>query len=184
MTKDFQHPGEGAWLPAEVFDQLTREYNETWTRLAEGNWESNAYAFANLQNRGMLLKFFLEQAFGDGIPRDSSATLIERDSGGLDHFRQCFVAAATADQVDWIVWGLSFATLRFHLFPISESHPLNPSCVSPIMVGCMRTQLVSVFEGGRFEAAETQFANLDWNVIENRIACLEKPLDVFDIPID
>ena len=184
MTKDFQHPGDGAWLPAEVFDQLTREYNETWTRLAEGNWESNTYALAKLQNRGMLLKFFLEQAFGDGIPRDSSATLIERDSGGLDHFRQSFVAAATTNQVDWIVWGLNLETLRFHLVPISESHPLNPSSVSPIMVGCMRTQLVSVFEGGRCEAAETQFANLDWNVIENRIACLEKPLEVFDIPID
>ncbi len=180
--KAFQLPSN-AWLTESAFSQLNDEYRENWSRVDSWNLGVDPGSFSESQNQTMLLKFFLEQAFGDGNASGRALSLIERDSGGLAAFRQVWSSEAEKESIDWVVWGLSFADFRFHLFSFGRGIDA-PFCVSPMLCSCFRRDIVELSGMSRGDFAERQWEKLDWTIVEQRIACLEKPLDVFDDAVD
>lgn len=180
--REFQYESKLRWLPAQVFDSLVAEHHEIWAALEKG--EADPIRFTRLQNEGMLLKFFLEQAQGDGNCADRSLQLVCRDHKGIEDYRREFLGIASKPEVEWITWGLSFASFRFHFLPVAPTSSLAPFCTSPMMVCCLKTDVIAKSGVSRAEFAQGQFGNIDWRVVESRIACLEKPLDVFVEPLD
>jgi hypothetical protein len=171
-------PPEGAWLDAKVSTRLIDEYEAVWARIEQADsMHTEPGVYQNDQNQGMYLKLFLEQAFGDGAPEERARKLIERDFGSLDGLRARFLELAQDPTVDWIVWGLSFASFAFHLFPVGRSVPF---CVSPMFCACMRPDVVRAAGTSRLGFAEAQWRHVDWRVVEARLTCLDEPLDVFD----
>lgn len=183
--KSFQYPQTDSWLPRPVFETYVRRYEDAWTRMdspAEG--ESGAWAFTRAQNELMLTKFFLEQAFGEGAPGALASKLLERDAGSYAKFVQQLRSVAASPRAQWIVWSLSFATFRFHIFPVGDSMVECPFCVSPMLCICMSDELVKLLDRPRGQILEDQLQAIDWDVVENRLACLTKPLDLFEEQAD
>jgi superoxide dismutase len=181
--KTFHRP-EGAWLSEQAFSALQREYTELWNRI-EDLRATSPWNYPALQNQAMLLKFFLEQAFGSGDPpRGDTLRVLERDFGGIEGFAVLWHEAAARAGVDWLVLGLSFADFRFHLFPVGSGSPPIPFCVSPIFCACMRGDVVERSGLSRDGFARAQWEHLGWSAVEDRLVCLTLPLDVFDEPAD
>jgi hypothetical protein len=82
-------------------------------------------------------------------------------------------------RIDWIIWGLSYADFRFHLFPVGRALDALPFCVSPVLAACVRQSIVERSGLDRATFANRQLAAIDWTIVEKRIECLEKPLDLF-----
>jgi hypothetical protein len=175
----FTHRSQ-SWLLKPAFDQLSEEHCIAWQWLEDADSRHRPpHDFGSVQNEAMLLKLFLEQAFGDGHPTGYALRLIERDMGGIQSFQAQFVTLASDRRIEWIVWGLSFADFRFHLFPVSRELNTMPFCVSPMLSACVRQNIVDKSSLDRETFARRQFTSIDWSVVEKRIACLEKPLDLF-----
>jgi hypothetical protein len=139
--KSFCWP-EGCWLPVEVFDRLVDEHDKYWQTVEQSGLQSDAHVYMTAQNQAMLLKFFLEQAFGTGAPIGKTARIIQRDFESAEKFAQAWLSEAAKDGVDWLVFGLSFADFRFHLFPIGAAG--MPFCISPVLCTCLRTDVIAL----------------------------------------
>jgi len=173
--KSFRWP-ESSWLSVEVFDRLVGEHDKHWQTVERGVFQSDVHVYMTVQNQAMLLKFFLEQAFGTGGPIGETARVIQRDFESAEKFAEAWLSEAAKDGVDWLVFGLSFADFRFHLFPICTTG--MPFCISPVLCTCLRTDVIALSGLTRKQFAEVQWNHIDWLIVEQRIACLEKPLDV------
>jgi len=175
--KSFHRP-EHSWLPVEVFEQLSHEHDKHWQTVEQGGFTEEALTYMTAQNQAMLLKFFLEQAFGAGEPFGKTLRIIRRDFGSVEKFAEAWRTEAGKDGADWLVVGLSFADFRFHLFPIGVN--MMPFCISPMMCACLREEVIARSGLPRQTFIEVQWKHIDWLVVEQRIACLEKPLDVLE----
>lgn len=173
--KSFRWP-ESSWLPVEVFDRLVDEHDKHWQTVEQGVFQSDAHVYMTAQNQAMLFKFFLGQAFGTGGRIGKTARVIQRDFESAEKFAEAWLSEAAGDGVDWLVFGLSFADFRFHLFPIGATG--MPFCISPILCTCLRTDVIALSGLTRKQFAEVQWNHIDWLIVEQRIACLEKPLNV------
>jgi superoxide dismutase len=141
---------------------------------------ANVSDFLFAQNGWMLKKFFLQQAFGGGLPFGRTLKLIDREFGGVDEFHSRLWQVGSEPRVGWIAWCLSYATGRFHIFPVYDEVGGIPFCTSPMLVLCLADSLVADSGVSRAEFISAQIASIDYEVVERRIACLEKPLDVFE----
>lgn len=140
------------------------------------------WKFRDLQNETMLRYFHGEQ-FEDASPagvHGRSKRLIERDFGGLETFWSVLLSLAADQRADWVIWGLCFADFRFRLFPVGPGPGGVPFCVSPMLVVDLRVARAQ----GEMEAVSAFIRTLNWAVIENRVSCLEMPLDIFAPPKD
>jgi hypothetical protein len=184
--KAFSYPSHGTWLPRPAYEALASDCLRTWEQLELTDPAGgDGRLFQCNQNKGMLLKFFLEQTFGDGEPRGRALRLVERDAAGVRKLRSRLVDLISREGSQWIVWGLSFATFRFHVFEIGRDCSNGPFCISPMAVCCAADDLFAASGySARREFADKQVSHIDWEVIESRIACLEKPLDVFGSPLE
>lgn len=176
---DALHPP--SWLGHAMFGRLLMEARTCWEALDQATPLSAAEEFQRIQNQGMMLKFWFEQSCGDGIPAGRTKALLEREFVSLQTFRNRCHLILEASEPDWLAWCLSFATFRFHLFPIGSSAPF---CTSAMLVLCTRRDVAA--EAGFTPAAllDAQLDNMDWTAVERRIACLEKPLNVFEEAVD
>lgn len=177
--KTFTLP-DRAWLPSECFNHLVREHDEFWREVEEASRDRNVANYTTAQNQAMLLKFFLEQAFGKEPPFGKSLQIIERDFGSVEEFSAALLSEAGKDKVRWLVFGLSFADFRFHLFPIENSGSGIPFCVSPMMCMCLREDVIALSKMSRQKFAALQLDTIDWGIVEQRIKCLEYPLNIFE----
>jgi len=176
--KSFRLPPD-SWLSRASFDVLLTRHQDRWQRLEQVT-EADLSAFSQLNNDGMLLKFFLEQAFGTGTPFGKSLQILERDFGGFAGFSSQWIHAAVKDEVHWLVLALAFSDFRFHLFPVGVNGYEIPFCVSPMLCACVESEIASLSNMTRQQFAEAQLNHLNWNVVEQRIACLELPLNIFE----
>src|SRR5207247_1145656 len=94
-----------------------------------------------LSNQAMLLKMFLEQAFGSGVPSGKSLQILERDFAGLSGFSELWLSEGTKEGVEWLVLALSFSDFRFHLFPLGEGCTI-PFGISPMMCACLQPEII------------------------------------------
>ena len=169
-----------SWLSLSVRARLADECAERWARISIlSDSTRHLVDFGREQSSAMLLKLFLEQIGAQSEPTGRSLRLLARDGGGISRFRSDILDVGTSEDVEWIVWGLSFATFRFHLFPIGGARYATPFCVSPVLVLCVRRNIVESSDLTRAEFAADQFDHIDWSVVESRLICLETPLDLF-----
>ncbi len=168
----------GQWIPPSTLSRLQSVID---TFPAEG-LASDLNAFSAHQSEFMLAKLFLEQSHGGGQPGPTSRDIIQRDFGSLDGLRRQWALLADDERVDWIVVGLCFADFRFHVFPLGAHH--SPFCVSPVISACLIPELLDESGIDRYELVDLQWQTLNWSVVEARFACLTKPLDLFEEPID
>jgi superoxide dismutase len=178
--KTFNRP-DSAWLPQIAFDTLVAEYRAHWAVVDTQQSNKDIVAFATAQNQAMLLKFFLEQAFGAGRPPSGKLLqILQRDFGGVELFLRSWTQQSLREDVEWIVLGLSFADFKFHLFPFGFGGAPIPFCISPMMCTCLRNDVILRANMTRKVFAEQQRTHIDWEVVEMRIECLETPLNVFE----
>lgn len=173
--KSFYRPDQ-SWLQDELFQQLVREHDKHGQTVEQGGFTADALTYMTAQNQVMLLKFFLEQAFGSGEPFGKTLRIIQRDFGSVEQFAAAWRVEAVKDGVEWLVFGLSFADFRFHIFPIHLNR--MPFCISPMMSACLREEVIARSGLTRQTFVEVQWTHIDWRVVEQRIACLGQPLDV------
>lgn len=181
--KTFQLPKD-SWLRPEAFARLLVDYNDCWERLEGDAATAEMPVFTALNNRAMLLKFFLEQAFGSGSPLGKSLQILERDFGGFSDFSKLWLAEAVKEEVDWLVLALSFSDFRFHLFPVGTKGYAMPFCVSPMMCACVQADTMALSAMTPLEFAQAQLSHVNWSVVEQRIVCLEFPLNIFEDATD
>lgn len=153
--------------------------------------ETAGHGLVRSQTRYLLLKFFLQQIDPDAghdrdlpgernAPGDLLNRVLERDFDGLAGLRKQWLQFASQNDTRWIIGGLSFATFRFHLFPARSDTADIPFCVSPILVSCVDP---AIYEPGTSDlqaAHEANWSRISMRVIENRVACLQKPLALFE----
>lgn len=182
----WSHPGGEAWLAREVWQSLVDEVDEHERALDRPDGLPSPFMFVRIQNQFMLLKFFLEQAFGSEQLSARLGRLIAQESGSFDRFRDQALLLAIDPRTHWLSWGLSFAAGRFCFTPMGDSLvlPELAFCTSPMITMCMRPDVIARSGLNRPEFAEMQLRNLNYAVVENRLACLEKPLDVFALAAD
>jgi hypothetical protein len=168
----------GIWLNTDVIDHLTASRDQAFrdSQAAAINQDLSNFAFS--QNRAMLLKFFLEQAFGSIALGEITQRVFERDFEGLESFKQLWFTTANDTSTEWLVLALSFCDFRFHLFVVGKG-PI-PFCISPIMCACFRTEIVSKSGLSRDRFNELQWTHMNWKVIEQRLNCLQEPLELFE----
>jgi superoxide dismutase len=169
-----------SWLKSEIFDDLIAERDEAMRHSTIAASKQDLSGFAASQNRAMLLKFFLEQAFGSTPPGEATRRILDRDFDGFDSFKRLWVTSANDTSTEWLILALSFCDFRFHLFVLGNT-PI-PFCISPIMCSCCTADIVSKSALSRNEFNELQWANLNWNVVEQRANCLQEPLELFEEP--
>ena len=150
------------------------------------------------QTRYLLLKFFLQQIHtartgsriepGGHAANDAAGELLnrvlDRDFGGLSGFRSRWLACAAGRGTGWVIGGLSFATFRFHLFPAESDTVAIPFCVSPILVSCVDPDIYAAGSASIRSMHEAHWEATSMRVIANRVACLQKPLELFEDPAD
>ena len=167
-----------SWLNAGIVDYLTAERDEAFRDSEAAAATQNLSGFASSQNGAMLLKFFLEQAFGSTVHGETTGRILDRDFNGLESFKHLWFAAANDTSTEWLVLALSFCDFRFHLFALGKG-PI-PFCISPIMCACCRTDIVSKSALSRDRFNELQWGHMNWKVIEQRLNCLQEPLELFE----
>jgi superoxide dismutase len=171
----------GEWLNETIVTELTQEREQSRLESEHASASFDLRAFASSQNRTMLMKFFLEQAFGPSEQGETTQRIIDRDFGGSEAFKRHWFKAAAEAATDWLVLALSFSDFRFHLFAIGKSGPF-PFCISPVMCACFREDIVIRSGHPRIKFIELQWSQLHWNVVEQRLSCLEEPLALFEEP--
>lgn len=127
------------------------------------------------QNLIVLSEMNLEQLSREETLIDGDVTrkVIECNFGDINGLRNAF-ADAVQDEVQWVICGLAFATYDFRVFGFRADAP--PFCVTPIMSICAE------FPGCECSPQDcvlSQFDGINWGIIEARLRCLQKPLDLF-----
>jgi hypothetical protein len=166
------------WLNADTVDYLIAERDEAIRHSEAAAAIQNLLGFASSQNEAMLLKFFLEQAFDSTMRGETTRRILDRDFGGLESFEHLWFATANDTSTEWLVLALSFCDFRFHLFALGKA-PI-PFCISPIMSACCRTDVVSKSALSRHKFNDLQWLHMNWKVIEQRLNCLQEPLELFE----
>jgi superoxide dismutase len=171
---------KNAWLPTNVFDQLVSESDQSWHCIENHTDQQDPCIYMAAQNQAMLIKFFLEQAFVPKPPVNQIKQIIQRDFGNIESLAQIWNLQALKDEIGWIVFGLSFADFRFHIFPITTQEYGVPFSISPMLCTCLRSDIIALSGMSRQTFAETQWKHINWEVVELRVECLQKPLNVFE----
>jgi hypothetical protein len=166
-----------SWASDRVRDLLQKRLSDAEAALRNC---ADSFVIASAQTEVTLYKFSLQQSLHVDGPMDVTSKLFVRDQGSVAEARRQIVMLAEHDSTAWIIWGLSFADFRFHLFPIGHSLQNVPLCVSPMLCICLDADVVAASETERvaFSCAQWDLAN--WSSIEARLHCLSEPLDVFD----
>lgn len=180
----FRRPAN-AWLPSAAFDVALGQHDRYWDHVRREGRTAVSTEFTSAQNQASLYKFFLEQAFGSGsMPGATSLRIIERDFGSVESIAAAWRNLTHQEDIEWIVLALCFADFRFHLFPIGgERYPI-PFCTSPVLVGYVAHEIVTVSGLPRLDFAKLQWDHLNWDIVEARLTCLSLPLDLFSEPSD
>ncbi len=181
--KEFRVP-PSTWLGESALNILKQRYATAWKSVEGDGSGQGLETYLAAQNDGMLLKFFLEQLTAEAGTGPKTTRLIERDFGGRVRFTDLWIEHASRPDVEWLVFGLSFADFKFHIFPILAHSPAAPFCVSPAMCGCFCGEVVASTKLTRNQFAHEQLEHMGWDAVEQRIDCLEQPLDVFGEPTE
>ena len=94
--KGFHFP-KHSWLPRESYEHIVREHERSWESVESYTTGQAALDYTRAQNQAMLLKFFLEQAFGSGLPSGKALRIIERDFGSPEDFSTAWLSEAKAE---------------------------------------------------------------------------------------
>lgn len=126
-------------------------------------------------NGTILHQWYFENLTAPGTTKPGAKTsaLIERDFGSLDKFKAELLNAGKVAPVGWAIWAYSVLDRRTHVF-LLEQH------MNHCPIGAIPLLILDVFEHAYFLDYATKrpdylaafWENLNWNVVEERMAML------------